>query len=188
MRRLLLHAVLLATACSSSTPQGDTPRGDSGAADTANRAVDECVRGEPEPALVAAGTTAGGPRFRRTGKLEAIEEARVDDTTSVRITHTGCAHYVQRFEFTVRGAVRDTADTWYWLERSARYLQALPAVEDMRSQLGDMASALRGAASAPTPYTYGDGIRVSEMAQVYFVVRTAGPRAAVLEVVFDYVL
>lgn len=189
MRRLLLHAALLVTAaCSGGAARTDTVRQDSARGDSAIAATDDCVRGEPQPALVAAGTTAGGPRFRRTAKLEAIEEARVDDTTSVRITHTGCAHYVQRFEFTVRGAVRDTADTRYWLEQSARYLEGLPAVEDMRPQLASMSRALQGAAAAPTPYVYDNGIQAGELSQVFLTVRNAGARRVVVDVVFDHSL
>ncbi len=189
MPRGLLHvAVLVTAACSGGAARPDAARQDTPRADTDAVAVEDCVRGEPEPALVPAGPAGRRPRFERTSKLDATEEAQLDDTTSVRITHTGCAHYVQRFEITIRGAVRDTADTRHWLEQGARSLEAIPAVENIRSQLTDMAAALRGAVNAPTPYAYGDPIRASELAHVYFSVRRAGPRAVVVEIVFDYVL
>jgi hypothetical protein len=181
-------AILLCAACDTgggaadSAQAGSTNR-DTGRGDTTAVSIDDCVRGEPEPAL-----SAGRGRFERTGKLEAIEETRLDDSTSLRIRHTGCAHYVQHFELTVRGVVRDTADARYWLARGAEYLEALPAVETLQPQLNDMRAALRSAADAPTSYSYGDPLRASEMAHVYFTVRSAGRGAVVVEIVFDYVL
>jgi hypothetical protein len=188
MRRALLHAVVLVTAaCGGGAGRADTARQDSARADSSVQADERCVRGEPEPALTASGS-ATRPRFERRGKLDAIEDVRLDDTTALRITHAGCAHYVQRYEFTVRGAVRDTADTRYWLMRGAEYLETLATVENVRAQISDMVKGLRGAASAPPAYAYGDPIRASELAHVYFSVRGAGPRAVVIEIVYDYAL
>jgi hypothetical protein len=88
----------------------------------------------------------------------------------------------------VRGAVRDTADTRYWLARGAEYLEAVPAVENMRGQLESMAKAIRTAAGAPTPHAYGEMIRESEMGLVFVHVRRAAQGAIVLEIIFDYSL
>ncbi len=115
-------------------------------------------------------------------------QKRDPERHAIRITHTGCAHYVQRYELTVRGAVRDTADSHYWLVRGAEYLETLATVENVQSQISDMIKGLRGAASAPATYAYGDPIRASELAHVYFSVRGAGPRAVVIEIVYDYAL
>ncbi len=188
MWRALLHAAVLVTAaCGGGAGRADTARQDTSRADSVARSDEGCVRGEPEPALTASGS-ATRPRFERRGKLDAIEDVRLDDTTSLRITHSGCAHYVQRYELTVRGAVRDTADSHYWLVRGAEYLETLATVENVQSQISDMVKGLRGAASAPATYAYGDPVRASELAHVYFSVRGAGPRAVVIEIVYDYAL
>ena len=188
MWRALLHAAVLATvACGGGAGRADTAHQDTSRGDSVARSDEGCVRGEPEPALTVSGS-ATRPRFERRGKLEAIEDVHVDDTTSLRITHTGCAHYVQRFEFTVRGATRDTADVRFWLEQAARYLEALPSVESMRPQLASMATALRSAARASPPYVYGNGIQASELAQVFLSVRNPVKGTVVVEVVYDYAL
>ena len=188
MWRALLHAVVVVTAaCGGGAGRSDTARQDTSRADSVTQSDEGCVRGEPEPALTVSGS-ATRPSFERRGKLEAIEDVQVDDSTFLRITHTGCAHYVQRYEFTIRGAVRDTANSRYWLERGAEQLAALPAVENVRSQISDIVAALRGAASASTPYAYGEPIRASELAHVYFSVRRATPRGVIIEIVFDYAL
>ena len=193
MLRALLHAaVILTAACSGGAGRADTSRQDTSRQGTSRgdslaKVDDGCVRGEPEPALTVSGS-ATRPSFERRGKLEAIEDVQVDDSTFLRITHTGCAHYVQRFEFTVRGVTRDTADVRFWLEQAARYLEALPSVESMRPQLTSMATALRSAAGSSPPYVYENGIQASELAQVFLSVRNAGKGTAVVEVVFDYSL
>jgi hypothetical protein len=186
---LLLAAVVWTAACNRGAPRNDTARADSPRADPTAQASDECVRGEPEPVLTATGPAGARPRFERTGKLEATEDTRLNDTTALRITHGGCAHYVETYTFTVRGAVRDTADAKYWLARTADYLRALPAVEVKRSQLAEMAAALQKAAAGTPPYTYGDPIQASEMATVTSTVRRGGTaRAVVIEVVYDVAL
>jgi hypothetical protein len=135
---------------------------------------------------VLTSSAAARPRFERRGKLEATEEIQLNDTTSLRITHGGCAHYVETYAFTVRGAVRDTTDSRYWLARAADYLRALPAVEVKRLQLTGMATTLQKAAGAP--YTYGEPISASEMASVSAVVRSAGKGTVVIEIVYDVAL
>jgi hypothetical protein len=95
---------------------------------------------------------------------------------------------VETYAFTVRGAVRDTADSRYWLARAADYLRAAPVVELRRGQIEQMVSALEEARRAPALYAYGDPIRASEMALVWFAVRGAGRGAVVVEVVFDVAL
>ena len=155
--------------------------------DTTASAVDECVRGEPEPVLRAAGAAAR-PRFERRGTLSAVEDLQLDGATSLRITHGGCAHYVMTYAFTVRGAARDTADSRYWLGRSIDWLRALPVVESHEGEIDQIVTALRTAAGAPTPYTYGKPVRASEMAQVWASVNRAGRDAVRVEVVFDYML
>jgi hypothetical protein len=185
---LLLAAVVWAAACNRGGARNDTARADSPRADTTARASDECVRGEPEPVLTATGPAAARPRFERRGKLEATEDTRLNDTTALRITHGGCAHYVETYTFTVRGAVRDTADAKYWLARAADYLRALPAVEVKRPQLAEMAGALQKAAAGTAPYTYGEPIQASEMATVSPTVRSVGRGAVVIEIVYDVAL
>jgi hypothetical protein len=182
---VLLAAVLWAAACDRGVGGSDTPRAESARADSSALAPDDCVRGEPQPALIATGATGPRPRFERTGKLEATEEGRLNDTTSLRITHGGCAHYVMTYAFTVRGAVRDTADSRYWLARSIDYLQALPVVETRRGEIDQIVTALQDAAGKPAPYTYGEAIRASELALVWATVRNAARGAVLVEIVFD---
>jgi hypothetical protein len=185
---VLLAAFVWTAACNRGAGGSDTTRAKSARADTSALAPDDCGRGEPEPALIATGPAGPRPRFERTGKLEATEEGRLNDTTSLRITHGGCAHYVMTYAFTVRGAVPDTADSRYWLARSIDYLQALPVAETRRSEIDQIVTALRGAASAPAPYKYGEAIRASEMALVWSMVRSGGPGTVIVEIVFDYAL
>ena len=181
-------AVLATAACGGGARHADTTSQDTPRADTSAQSDEGCVRGEPVPALIATGPPTSRPRFQRTGKLDAIEEGRVDDSTSVRIVHSGCAHFVQRFEFIVRGATRDTSDKRFWLEQGARYLDALPATESMRGQLGQMTTALRGAAAASTPYVYGNELQASELGLVFLSVRQPGPRTTLVEIIFDFAL
>lgn len=185
---MLTVAVLATAACGAGAGRSDTAQRDTARADSAVQSDDGCVRGEPVPALIATGPPTSRPRFQRTGKLDATEDARLNDTTSVHIVHTGCAHFVQRFEFTVRGATRDTSDKRFWLEQGARHLEMLPATETMRGQLGQMVAALRTAAAASTPYAYENGLQASELGLVFLSVRKPGPDTAVVEIVFDYAL
>ena len=164
------------------TPETAGQRQDTGASTEA-----ECSRGEPEPALRVA-SAAARPRFECRGKLEAVEVIQLDDTTSLRITHGGCAHYVMTYAFTVRGAVRDTADARFWLDRTVLWLRALPIAENHEGEIDQIVTALRTAASASTPYAYGQAIRASEMAQVWALVRRGERGVVTVEVVFDYVL
>jgi hypothetical protein len=182
---LLLVVLAWTAACNRGASGNDTTRVDTTRADSGAQASSECVRGEPEPVLATTGTGAR-PRFQRRGKLEATEDLQLNDTTSLRITHGGCAHYVETYAFTVRGAVRDTADSKYWLARAADYLRALPVGEVKRPQLTEMAAALQKASGAP--YTYGESIPASEMATVSPVVRSAGKGAVVIEIVYDVAL
>src|SRR5688572_3135373 len=170
-------AVTVVTACSGrggangdpadttrlSPAQADTTRPDSGSQATA---AEECVRGEPEPALATSGRTARAPRFQRTGKLEAIEDADINDSTSLRISHGGCAHFAETYAFTIRGATRDSADVAAWLTQGAASLRALDVVEDRKSQLDEMAKALETAATSKPSYVFGDPISVSEMVTI----------------------
>ncbi len=187
-RRTLLAAALalVAAACRARAGADDTVRADSARTDTTARATEQCVRGEPEPALHA--SAAARPRFERRGKLRAVEDIQLDDTTSLQITHGGCAHYVETYAFMIHGAARDTADARYWLERGAEYLAALPAVETRRVQLEQMVAALKQAAAAPTPYKYGEPISVGEMATVVWTVRAAGQGVVVVEITYDFAL
>jgi hypothetical protein len=184
MRIAVLLLAIVSGACARAAGGSDSAQDDTARAETDPLAASDCVRGEPEPALAVAAR----PRFERTGKLAAVEEARLDDTTSVRITHGGCAHYVETYAFTVRGAVRDTTDSRYWLARAADYLRALPAVEERKPQLDQMIAAVEAAAKAETPYAYGEPIRASEMALVWFTVRRPQPGTALIEIVFDVAL
>jgi hypothetical protein len=181
---------LVATACGPGreAERADNIRGEGATAGGSAQAADQCLRDEPTPVLTATGPAAGRPRFERKGKLGAVEEVRLSDTTSLRITHGGCAHYVETYAFTVRGAVRDMADAKYWLGRAVGYLEGLNAVEDRRPQIDEMVKALQGAAGRPAPYAYGDPVRASEMALVWVTVRGAGRGAVVLEIVYDVAL
>jgi hypothetical protein len=144
--------------------------------------TDDCVRGEPEP-VIRLGTAS----FQRTGKLDAIEDAQVDDTTRLRITHGGCAHYVESYVFTIRGAARDSADVGHWLQRAAAYVRTLDVGERRRSQMDEIAKAFEKAASASEPYRYGEPISVPELTTITCTVKRA-PDGAVIEVIYDVAL
>jgi hypothetical protein len=181
----MVAAAVLAAACGGSARPDtaratDSPR----AADSAAPSSDDCVRGEPVPALLPTAR----PRFERTGRLEAVETARLNDTTDLRIDQGGCAHYGETYTFTIRRARRDTSDAKYWLVRAADYLRALPVVETRRGEIEQIVTALDGAARAPEPYRYGEAIRASEMALVMVTVRRGREGAVVVEVVFDVAL
>src|SRR5262245_29880784 len=72
---------------------------------------EQCVRGEPEPALQPAVKAV----FQRTAKLEATEDARVADTLSLLIRLGGCVHFSEVYAFTVGGAANNTAESQRWL-------------------------------------------------------------------------
>jgi hypothetical protein len=190
---VLVLSVGLATACVGRAERADTVRADSARGDTVladsgtRTSADECVRGEPEPALATSGRTARAPRFQRTGKLEAIEDAEIDDSTSLRISHGGCAHFAETYAFTIRGATRDSAEVAAWLTQGAASLRALDVVEDKKSQMDEMAKALETAATSKPSYVFGDPISVSEMVTITVVVRRVN-NASVIEVLYNNTL
>jgi len=194
MRMLAILVVIsnIAGACSAAGGRVDTlasARVDSVGADTAAVAAstDDCVRGEPEPVLAGAGSARPAPRFERTGKLSAVEDLEVDDTTSLRIAHGGCAHYVESYTFSIRGATRDTTDADYWLERAAALLTALPVDERRRSQIAALTKTLTAEAAKGVPYVYGDPISIPELTTVTFVV-TRKDAGVTIELVYDVAL
>ena len=162
--------------------RADSVRPDTSAATS----TDDCVRGEPEPVLASTGT-APRPRFQRTGALSAAEDAQVDDTTSLHITHGGCAHYVENYTFTIRGATRDTSDTDYWLERGAALLRSLPVGERRTAQIEALATTLMMEAAKPAPYTYGEPIAIPELTTVTLTV-THKDGGVVIDLVYDVAL
>ena len=188
---VLALGLLATTACSGSQGRRDDEspsamRIDSTRRDTTAASTDDCVRGEPEPVLAATGRLRA-PRFERTGRLSATEDVQVDDTTSLRITHGGCAHYTETYAFTVSGATRDSADADYWLERAAALLRSLPAAENRTSQIAALATTLGAEAAKPDPYAYGEPISIPELTTVTVsVTRKAGD--AVLEIIYDVAL
>ena len=198
--RLKALAVLLiigsAGACADRRARSETAASDSARTDTARTdtaradagsavATDDCVRGEPEAALEGSRVTS---RFQRTGRLAATEDAQLDDTTSLRIMHGGCAHYVESYTFVVRGAVRDTTDTDYWLSRAVVYLRALGVVERRASQIDQMVTALETAAAKADPYAYGEPLSVPEFTTISCTVRRGAPGSVVVEIVYDVAL
>ena len=145
----------------------DSPRV-AASVDTAQpTSADQCVRGEPEPALKPAVQAV----FQRTSKLEATEDARVADTLSLLIRHGGCAHFSEIYAFTITGAANNTADSQRWLRSGAQLLRRLNVVDVKKSQVDEMADALEKAADVTTPYIYGDPISVSEMVTLYVTAR-----------------
>lgn len=163
--------------------QTDSTRTDSAARVT----TEECVRGEPEPVLAAGKRTDRAPRFQRTGKLEATEEAQLNDSTSLRISHGGCAHFAETYSFTISGAARDSSDVAGWLGVGAAALRSLDVVEDRRSQIDEMAKALDTAAAAKPAYAYGDPISVSEMVTITVTVRRV-TNGGVIEILYNNTL
>ena len=185
-------AILIAACVERGEGGGDTTRStapvDTARADTASTSsTDDCVRGEPEPVLLSAASRPA-PRFERTGKLEAKEEAQLDDTTSLAIMHGGCAHYVESYAFTIRGVARDTTDSDYWLGRAAAFLRALDVGERRRSQIDDMIKALETAAAKDERYAYGEPIAVPEFTTITCTVRTTAPDTVVVDVTYDVAL
>jgi hypothetical protein len=184
-------AILTAACVDRREGGGDTTR--SARLDTARTATastsstDDCVRGEPEPVLRSAASRPA-PRFERTGKLEAKEEAQLDDTTSLAIMHGGCAHYVESYTFTIRGVARDTTDSDYWLGRAAAFLRALDVGERRPSQIDDMIKALETAAAKDERYAYGEPIAVPEFTTITCTVRTTAPDTVVVDVTYDVAL
>lgn len=191
MRRNIFIAVAaLGTACMPSSDVIDTSRAkpvDSplvvAKADTQPAPTEQCVRGEPEPALEPAVQAV----FQRTSKIEATEDARLADTLSLLIRHGGCAHFSEIYAFTVTGAANNTADSQRWLRLGAQFLRRLEVVELKKSQMDEMAGALEKAADVTTPYLYGDPIPVSEMATLYVTARPVR-NGVVMEITYSNTL
>ena len=161
-------------------------RADSSQPDTGKRLViADCVRGEPEPVLRAGASPVAS--FERTGALSATESLQLDDTTSLRITHSGCAHYTETYAFAIRAANIDVANADLWLAHGAKLLRALPAHERRTSQIESLASTLANEAAKTKPYTYGDPIAIPELATVSLLV-TAATGAVMLEITYDVAL
>lgn len=188
---VIVTGAMLTAACVGRGEGGDTTRSarlDTARTDTASTSsTDDCVRGEPEPVLLSA-PSRPIPRFERTGKLEAREDTQIDDTTSLTILHGGCAHYVENYTFTIRGAARDTTDADYWLERAVAYLRALDVGERRRSQIDDMVKALETAAAKQERYAYGEPIAVPEFTTITCAVRATAPDIMTVEVIYDVAL
>jgi hypothetical protein len=161
-------------------------RPDSSPSDTGKGlATADCVRGEPEPILRAGASPAA--KFARTGALSATEDIQLDDTTSLHITHSGCAHYSETYAFTIRTPTVDVADTDLWLAYGAKLLRALPARESRTSQLESLASTLTNEAAKTAPYTNGDPIAIPELATVSLSVKSTSD-GVVLEITYDVAL
>ena len=175
MRNFLFVVIACVVACTQSNDVIDTsrakpvdsPRAAAKAETTQTSSTEQCVRGEPEPALKPAVKAV----FQRTSKLEATEDARVADTLSLLIRHGGCAHYSEIYAFTITGAANNTADSQRWLRHGAQILRRLNVVDVKKSQMEEMAAALEKAADVTTPYIYGDPISVSEMVTLYVTAR-----------------
>ena len=192
---VVITCLMSVAACTerSGRVERDRPR-DSATATTADSshtdtgkglATADCVRGEPEPVLRAGGSPAAS--FERTGALSATEDLQLDDTTSLRITHSGCAHYTETYAFTIRAASTDVANADVWLAHGAKLLRALPAHERRTSQLESLASTLANEAAKNAPYSYGDPIAIPELATVSLVV-TATTGGVMLEITYDVAL
>jgi hypothetical protein len=182
--------MLVTAACNGGDPRVDTAasvRTDSSRQDTVTTVqTDDCVRGEPEPVLAP---SAGSPaaRFERTGKLTAREDVAIDDSTTLQITHGGCAHYVEGYVFTIRGATRDASETDYWLDRTAALLRSLPVREIRVAQIEELAKTLATEAAKPAPYAYGEPISIPELTTVTLTVaRKDG--GVVIDLVYDVAL
>jgi hypothetical protein len=159
---------------------------DSSPSDTGKRlATADCVRGEPEPVLRAGASPAAS--FARTGALSATEDLQLDDTTSLHITHSGCAHYTETYAFTIRATSVDVTNADLWLTHGAKLLRALPADERRTSQLESLASTLANEAATTAPYTYGDPIAIPELATVSLSVKSTNG-GVVLEITYDVAL
>jgi hypothetical protein len=176
MRTFLIAAIAFVAACAqperdvidtSRAKPVDSPSIAAKVDTTQTMPADQCVRGEPEPALKPAVQAV----FQRTSKLEATEDARVADTLSLLIRHGGCAHFSEIYAFTVTGAANNTADSQRWLRLGAQLLRRLNVVEVKQSQMEEMAAAMEKAADVTTPYLYGDPISVSEMVTLYVTAR-----------------
>ena len=161
----------------------DSPRLNRTADTTQTAATDQCVRGEPEPALDPAVKAV----FQRRSKIEATEDARVADTLSLLIRHGGCAHFSEVYAFTITGAANNTADSQRWLRLGAQLLRRLNVVDVKKSQMEEMAGALEKAADATPPYTYGDPLSVSEMVTLYVTARPVRT-GVVMEITYDNTL
>jgi hypothetical protein len=127
------------------------------------------------------------PRFQRTSRLEATEDARIADTLSLLIRHGGCAHFSEIYAFTVTGAANNTADSQRWLRLGAQMLRRLNVVEVKQSQIEEMAGALEKAAGVAPPYIYGDPISVSEMVTLYVTARPVR-NGVVMEITYSNTL
>jgi hypothetical protein len=182
--------VLVTAGCGAGDTRVDTAasaRADSSRQDTvATVQTDDCVRGEPEPVLAPSGASPSA-RFERTGKLTAREDVAVDDSTSLEITHGGCAHYVEGYVFTIRGATRDTSDTDYWLDRAAALLRSLPVREIRVAQIEELAKTLTTEAAKPAPYEHGQPISIPELTTVTLTV-TRKDGSVVIDLVYDVAL
>ena len=146
----------------------------------------DCVRGEPEPVL-ATKEPARPARFERTGTLSATEDFRLDDTTSLRLTNSGCAHYTETYAFTIRGATRDTTDSDHWLRLGAALLESLPVAEARESQMRELARTLVTRADESNPYAYGEPISIPELSTLSLAIERTND-AVVLEITYDVAL
>jgi hypothetical protein len=191
MRRALGAVVIAVAACAKSgdridtakTATVDSPRVAAKTDSAQAASAEQCVRGEPEPALRPVVKAV----FQRTAKLEATEDARIADTLSLLIRHGGCAHFSEVYAFSLTGAVNNTAESPRWLRHGAQILRRLDVVELKKSQMDEMAAALEKTAELPTPYIYGDPISVSEMVTLYVTVRPVR-NGVVMEITYSNTL
>jgi hypothetical protein len=161
----------------------DSPRAAVSVETTQATPNEQCVRGEPEPALEPKVQAV----FQRTSKLEATEDARIADTLSLLIRHGGCVHFSEIYAFTIAGAANNTADSQRWLRLGAQMLRRLDVVEVKTSQMEGMAGAMEKAADATPPYIYGDPISVSEMVTLYVTARPVR-NGVVMEITYSNTL
>ena len=179
-KAFLLASVLCAhvvPACAKSSPASATAQ--AAPAAPTNGAKEQCARGAPEPVLIASKDPTKH-QFERLGDHEARETTVLDDGTVLTIRHSGCAHYDLEFSFLLSGEKAATHSPSEWLTRAEALLGKVSIVPAQQTTLRKMRELLRG--SAANPYTYGDGLTMSEMETVSVEVSAAaqGMRLAVL--------
>ena len=163
-----------ATAASpiASSPTASLPAGD-----------EDCTRGDATPVLDAA--KVAGYAFHRGIGSRAEEVATLADGVSLRILHTGCAHYVERFVFVTKGDAPSGKDV---LARAAKLVKSLPVRGDRAASAAQWADLLSARAAAAPAYVAGEEIVVIPDFSWLSVTEKTVPGGTELEVVYDIAL
>lgn len=141
-----------------------------------------CTRADATPVLDPARATAHG--FHRGMGPRAEETALIAGHIKLRILHTGCEHFVERYVFFVPGDGKLPPP----LEMASELVRALPVRGDRVTSAKEWVERLESREAAKPPYAPGEEITVIPNFSWLSVISKSVEGGTELELVYDIAL